>query len=78
MTQQPLPFDAPDVTLYSGPRHTGGWWAVAVLRVTFGEESDGDLARGEGATLAEAVDDIRDAVEARAARLRALLAGGAP
>ena len=47
-------------------------------RVTFGEENDGDLARGEGATLAEAVADIRDAVEARAARLRALLAGCAP
>lgn len=33
MTQQPLPFAAHDVVVYSGPRHTGGAWAVAVLRV---------------------------------------------
>ena len=47
MTQQPLPFDAPDVTLYSGPRHTGGAWAVAVLRVDGVRVATADVDAGD-------------------------------
>ena len=45
-------------------------------RILLGEEGDGGLAKGEGATLDEAAEELRAIVEARAATVRALLGGG--
>lgn len=47
-------------------------------RVTIGEENDGDLARGEGATLTDAVADLARIVEARRAAVVAAIAQVSP
>lgn len=53
MTQQPLPFAAHDVVVYSGPRHTGGAWAVAVLRVEGRRVRVADVDAADEATARE-------------------------
>jgi len=47
VTQQPLTAPSRDLTLYSGPRHTGGWWAVAVLRVDGVRVATADVDAGD-------------------------------
>ena len=66
---------APGVRGYDDPEGpTPKTW-----RVTLGEEDDGGLARGEGATLTDAIEVLARAVEARAAAVRrAMLAAEQP
>lgn len=66
---------APGVQGYDDPEGaTPKTW-----RVTLGEEDDGGLARGEGATLTDAIEVLARAVEARAAAVRrAMLAAEQP
>lgn len=53
MTQQPLTAPSRTVDLYSGPRHTGGAWAVAVLREGGVRVATADVDAGDEATARE-------------------------